>query len=81
MLILILGITIAALVTFLVLREKCPRDDETWATHVFYTSMSWVFGFVVLGFIIAICCLAPIVATEDTIDSKIEIFNNSSRKK
>lgn len=79
MLILILGITIAALVTFLVLRAKCPRDDdETWATHIFYTSMSWVFGFVVLGFIIAICCLAPIVATEDTIDSKIEMFQEEN---
>ena len=79
MLILILGLILIAFVTFLVLRVKYP-SKESWVfdVHDFFTAMSWVFGFISLGFIIAICCLAPKVATESVVDSKIAIYQEEN---
>ncbi|MBQ2938626.1 MAG: hypothetical protein IJE05_07175 [Clostridia bacterium] len=79
MLILILGIALVALVTFLVLRVKYPsRDIAVLDTHDFFTFMSGVLGFVVLGLVIGICCLSTTVATENTIDSKIEMYQEEN---
>lgn len=81
MLILILGIALGALVTFLVLRVKYPSEHSLdFDTHAFFTAMSWIFGFVVLGLVIAICCLSTKVATESTIDSKIEMYQEENAK-
>lgn len=79
MLILILGIAVVAFVVFLVLRVKYPSTDN-WGfdTHDFFTLMSVVFGFIVLGLIIKICGLSTKVATEDTIDSKIEMYQEEN---
>ena len=74
MLVLILGLLIVGFVTFLVLRVKFPRtkvDDYQFDTHDFFNVISVVFGFGCLGVIIAICCLAPKVATESIYDDKI----------
>ena len=79
MLILILGIALAALVAFLVLRVKYPsKHSIDIDAHDFFTAMSLVFGFVVLGLVIAICCLSTTVATESTIDSKIEMYQEEN---
>lgn len=80
MLILILGLTLAGLVTFLVLRIKYPSTGnyDGFDTHDFFTFMSWVFGFTALFLVIAICCLAPTVATESVLDSKIEMYQEEN---
>lgn len=79
MLILILGIALAALVAFLVLRVKYPsKHSLDLDAHDFFTIMSWVLGFVILGLVIAICCLSTTVATESTIDSKIEMYQEEN---
>ena len=78
MLILILCIALVALVAFLKLRVKYPSKDIICDTHAFFTVMSWVFGFVVLGLVIAICHLSTTVATESTIDSKIEMYQEEN---
>lgn len=79
MLILILGIALAALIVFLVLRVKYSSERSIdFDTHDFFTAMPWVFGFVVLGLVIAICCLSTTVATESTIDSKIEMYQEEN---
>lgn len=80
MLILILGIALVAMITFLVLRAKDPneRSGFEFNTHDFFTAMSWVFGILVLLLVIAICCLSTIVATESTIDSKIEMYQEEN---
>ena len=79
MLILILGISLAALVAFLVLRVKYPsKHSLNFEAHDFFTIMSWVLGFVILGLVIAICCLSATVATESTIDSKIEMYQEEN---
>lgn len=79
MLILILGIALVAFVAFLVLRIKYPSSHSTdLDVHEFFTAMSWLFGFVVLGLIISICRLSITVATESTIDSKIEMYQEEN---
>lgn len=79
MLILILGIALVAFVAFLVLRIKYPsRHSTDLDVHEFFTAMSWLFGFVVLGLIISICRLSITVATESTIDSKIEMYQEEN---
>lgn len=80
MLILILGIALVAMITFLVLRAKDPNERHGFEfnAHDFFTAMSWVFGILVLLLVIAICCLSTIVATESTIDSKIEMYQEEN---
>lgn len=79
MLILILGLTLIAFITFLVLRVKHPSTDNWFHdVHDFFTAMSWLFGLISLGFIIAICCLTPKVATESVIDSKIAMYQEEN---
>lgn len=79
MLILILGLTLIAFVTFLVLRVKYPsRNSYHFDVHDFFTAMSLVFGIISLGIIIAICCLTPKVATESVIDSKIAMYQEEN---
>lgn len=79
MLILILGLVLVAFIVFLVLRVKYPSKHKyECGVHEFFTAMSWAFGFAVLGLIIAICCLLTIVATESTIDSKIEMYQEEN---
>lgn len=79
MLILILGLVLVAFIIFLVLRVKYP-STHSWSsdTHVFFTAMSWVFGIVAIGLVIAVCCLSTKVATESTIDSKIEMYQEEN---
>ena len=79
MLILILGLILIAFVTFLVLRVKYPsRSSYECDVHAFFTAMSFVFGIISLGIIIAICCLTPKVATESVIDSKIAMYQEEN---
>lgn len=81
MLVLLLGIAIVAFVSFLVLRTKYP-STKTYAaeldTHDFFVFMCWIFGFIVLGLIITICCLLPGVATASRIDRKIEMYQEEN---
>lgn len=79
MLILILGLVLVAFIIFLVLRVKYPsKNSSDWGSHEFFTAMSWVLGFVVFGLVISICCLSTTVATESTIDSKIEMYQEEN---
>lgn len=79
MLILILGIVLVAFVVFLVLRVKYPsKHTFECGAHEFFTVMSWVFGFVSLGLVIAICYQSTKVATEGTIDDKIEMYQEEN---
>lgn len=79
MLILISGMSIVALVIFLRLRIRYPsKRNSDIDAHDFFTLMSWVFGLIVLGLIIAICKLSPTVATESIIDSKIEMYQEEN---
>lgn len=79
MLILILGIATVAFIAFLVLRVIYPAVYNGWFdAHDFFTLMAWIFGFVILGLIIAICYLSTAVATESTIDSKIEMYQEEN---
>ena len=79
MLILILGLVLVALISFLVLRVKYPSKNEIyWTVHEFFTAMSWVFGIVAIILIIVICCLSTKVATESTIDNKIEMYQEEN---
>lgn len=79
MLILILGLTLIAFVTFLVLRVKYPsRNSLDFDVHDFFTAMSWVFGIISLCIIITICLLTPKVATESVIDSKIAMYQEEN---
>ena len=79
MLILILGLVLIAFVTFLVLRVKYPsKYGSDFDVHDFFTAMSWISGLVSIGLIIAICSLAPKVATESVIDSKIAMYQEEN---
>lgn len=79
MLILILGIATVAFIAFLVLRVICPASyNGVLDAHDFFTFMAWTFGLVILGLIIAICYLSTAVATESTIDSKIEMYQEEN---
>lgn len=79
MLILMLGIAIAALVVFSVLRVKHPRKHEYLLdVHDFFTGMAWAFGAVALGMIITICCITPKIATASTIDDKIAMYQEEN---
>ena len=79
MLILILGLVLFGFIAFLVLRVKYPSENSFyWGAHEFFTAMSWIFGFVILVLIIAICCQSTKLATESTIDSKIEMYQEEN---
>lgn len=79
MLILILGLVLVAFIVFLVLRVKYPSTHSVYSdTHDFFTAMSWIFGIVAIGLVIAVCCLSTKVATESTIDSKIEMYQEEN---
>lgn len=79
MLILILGLVLVAFIVFLVLRVKYPSTHSVlFDAHDFFTAMSWVFGIVAIGLVIAVCCLSTKVATESTIDSKIEMYQEEN---
>lgn len=77
--ILILGIALVAFITFLKLRIKYPsKHNAGFNTHDFFTFMAWISGFAILGLVIAICWLSIEVATESTIDSKIEMYKEEN---
>ena len=80
MLSLIFGITMITLITFLVLRViyASRRSERRLTVYSFFSVMCWVFGIVCIGLIIAICCLAPMVATERVIDSKIAMYQEEN---
>lgn len=79
MLILILGLVLVVLISFLVLRVKYPSKNKIyWTVHEFFTAMSWVSGIVAIILIIVICCLSTKVATESTIDNKIEMYQEEN---
>lgn len=79
MLILILGLVLVAFINFLVLRVKYPRTRSYFSdSHVFFTAMSWISGIVAICLTIAACCLSTKVATESTIDSKIEMYQEEN---
>ena len=81
MLILILGLMIGAFATFLVLRVKFPRtkiDDYQFDTHDFFNVISVAFGLGCIGIIVAICCIAPKVATESIFDDKIVMYQEEN---
>lgn len=75
MLILILGLVLVAFIIFFVLRVKYSVSLDTDA---FFTTMSWVFGIVAIGLVIAVCCLSTKVVTKSTIDSKIEMYQEEN---
>lgn len=70
MLILILGIAVIALVTFIVLRARYASD--------FFMGMSIVSGIVCVGLIVTICCLIPKVATANILDDKIAMYQEEN---
>ena len=82
MLLLILGSVLVAFILFLVLRVKYPSRYEggrwNYGTHVFFTFMSWASGITLIILVIVICCLSTKVATESTIDSKIEMYQEEN---
>lgn len=74
-----LGLVLVAFILFLVLRTKYPSTSSTdFDTHDFFTGMSWVSGIAAIGFVIAICCLSTQIATESTIDNKIEMYQEEN---
>ena len=85
MLILMLVIAIAILVTFIVLRKRAVRNERSTVFDVFtvsdiFESVIFVSILVCAGLIIAICCLAPKVATESVIDSKIAMYQEENAR-
>lgn len=79
MLILILGVVLVFFITFLILRVKYPNEGNyDFCVHDFFNVMSVIFGLSVVGLIVAICCLSTTVATESTIDNKIEMYQEEN---
>lgn len=79
MLILILALVFVAFIVFLVLRVKYPSKHTVYnGVHEVFTAMSWIFGIVCIGLIIAICCLITKVATESVIDSRIAMYQEEN---
>lgn len=80
MLILILGIAMITLIAFLVLRVRYASRHSKYdfTVYDFFLAMCWISGLVCIGLIIAICCLAPKVATESVIDSKIAMYQEEN---
>lgn len=82
MLILILGIVLIVMAVFLVLRVKYPSKhsiyNDAFDAHDFFTTMSGILGFVALILVIEIFFILPTVATEFTIDSKIEMYQEEN---
>lgn len=80
MLILILGIAVLALVTFLVLRVRyASRKSEVKLTsYDFFHGMSIFSGIICVGLIITICFLVPKVATENILDDKIAMYQEEN---
>lgn len=81
MLILILGIVIAAIVAFLMLwikypSSKCSKLD--FDKHDLFATMPSILGLVVIVLVVEICRLSTTVATESTIDSKIEMYQEEN---
>lgn len=79
MLLLILGVTLAGFITFLVARANCPIGRYCdFTTRDFFTLMSVILGVVALILVIAICCLATTVATESVLDNKIAMYQEEN---
>ena len=79
MLILFLGLSLIALVIFLVLRVKYPcTGSSNLDVHDFFTIMSWIFGLIFIDIFITICFLVTQVATESVIDNKIEMYQEEN---
>lgn len=79
MLILGLGIAIISFILFLRLRINYPSSDGIWDVHSFFTLMSVLFGIIIVILILAICCLSTTVATENTIATKIEMYQQENK--
>ena len=78
MLVFILVLSVLAFVTFICLQAKIKPCNYTTNTHDLYVFLSWIFGFVILGLIIAICCLFGKVAAETCLDDKIEMYQEEN---
>lgn len=80
MLTLILGIAIITLIIFLVLRVRYAGGYNAgdFTVNDFFMLMCWVSGIGCICLIIAICYLAPKVATESVIDSKIIMYQEEN---
>ena len=82
MLILVLVLTFGAFIVFAKLTNKysSKRDIYRGTIWDFFMAMSVVFGVVSAGLIIAICCIAPKVATESIYDDKIAMCQEENVK-
>lgn len=79
MLILILGIVLIVMAVFLVLRVKYPsKHSNEFDAHDFFSTMSGILGFVAFVLVIEIFFILLTVATEFTIDSKIEMYQEEN---
>ena len=79
MLILILGLSLIAFVTFLVLRVMYPSKSHFYYdVHDFFTAMSFIFGIISFFIILGICSLTTKIATESVIDSKIAMYKEEN---
>lgn len=79
MLILILGIALVAFVIVVKLSIKTgPHIEFHVGAHELYVVLSWTLVFLILGLVIAICCLAPEVATESVLDKKIAMYQEEN---
>ena len=81
MFILILGLTIVAMVTFIIISSNtAPKPSGDFSVHGLCFVLAWVSGIaaVMTGFII--CCLVPDVATASTIDDKITMYQEENAR-
>lgn len=82
MLILIFGIAVIAMVTFIVLScKKDPAKYLEWdSSSEVFSILATVVACIAFGILIAICSLAPTVATECAIDNKIAMYQEENAK-
>lgn len=77
MLVLILGMLIAIFTIFIVLIAKDKVKSKTWPYWV-SVGACWVSAILGIGSIVAICFIAPKVATESILDSKITMYQEEN---
>ncbi len=74
------GILVFAIIAFVVLvklaKGKCSKQEDADV----YIVMSILVGILACGLFVAICILAPKVATERTFDQKIEMYQEENAK-
>ena len=79
MFVLILVLLVIAMVTSIIISSKTDASGYCeFSVHGLFFFFAWFFGILASGMLITICCIAPKIATSNTIDDKIAMYQEEN---